>query len=125
MRIVSVAALLLVVASLPADTPKDAEAKKDVEKFQGKWTVVSIEEDGKLEPADEVAKFEVTVKDSLFTVKIKDLAHKELTIKVDPTQKPATIDMAPKDPKDPTVLGIYKWDGEMLTICGTDQSKDR
>jgi uncharacterized protein (TIGR03067 family) len=125
MRIVSVAALLLVVVSLPADTPKDAEAKKDVEKFQGKWTIVSIEEDGKLEPADEVAKFEVTVKDSLFTVKIKDITHKELTIKVDPSQKPAAIDLSPKDPKEPTVLGVYKWDGEMLTICGTDQSKDR
>jgi uncharacterized protein (TIGR03067 family) len=125
MRIVSIAALLLVVAASPADTPKDEDAKKDVEKFQGKWTVVSIEEDGKLEPADEVAKFEVTFKDNLFTVKIKDASHKELTIKVDPTQKPAAIDLSPKDPKEPTVLGIYKWEGEMLTICGTDQSKDR
>ena len=127
MRMSSIAALaaLLVIVPARADTPKDAEVKKDVEKFQGKWTVASIEENGKLESADEVAMFVVTVKDALFTIKIKDEVTKELTIKLDPSQKPAAIDLVPKDAKEKTVLGIYKLDGDTLTIAGTDQNKER
>ena len=95
---------LLLIAPLRADVPKDAEIKKEVEKLQGKWTLASIEENGKLEPADEVAKYEVTIKDILFSVKIKDAEGRELTIKLDPSQKPATIDLMPKDGKGATVL---------------------
>src|SRR5882724_10198692 len=102
---VALSVFLLTVVPARADTPKDAEVKKDVEKFQGKWTVASIEENGKAAPADEVAKFEVTIKGDQFTVKIKDEQNKEMTIKVDPTKKPTAIDLVPKDGKDKTVLG--------------------
>ena len=125
LSIIVLSALFLIAVPLRADTPKDTEVKKDLDKLQGKWTVASIDENGKAAPADEVARFEITIKGDLFSIKTKDEANKELTIKLDPSAKPATIDMKPKDGKEKNVMGIYKLDGDTLTICATDENKER
>src|SRR5438128_1260363 len=101
---VVLSALLLIVVPLRADTPKDTEVKKDLEKLQGKWKVVSIEENGRSVPADEVGSYEVTIKGDLFSIKSKDQDTKDLTIKLDPSQKPAIIDMTAKVPKEKNVM---------------------
>src|SRR5438105_14683754 len=112
---------LVITVPLLADTPADADVKKELDKLQGTWTVASIVDGGKPEPANEVAKYEVTVKDNLFTIKVKDEEGKEMTIKIKAGPKVATMDLTPKDPKDRTVLAIYKIEGDTLTICGTDE----
>ena len=43
-----------------ADAPKDEAAKKDLEKLQGTWALVSAERDGKRLPDAEVKKTKIT-----------------------------------------------------------------
>jgi uncharacterized protein (TIGR03067 family) len=39
------------------------------------------------------------------------------TYTLDPKKSPAEIDMVPADPKLPSAKGIYKIDGDALTLC--------
>src|SRR5437870_3655943 len=54
------------VAAVPimligADAPKDDAAKKELEKFQGTWQLVSAETDGKTTPDEQVKKTRIVI----------------------------------------------------------------
>jgi uncharacterized protein (TIGR03067 family) len=111
--IVVLTALVLVAAD---DTKGDA--KKDQEKLQGAWKFVSGVTNGQPVPAE-------GLKGATFTIK-EDKYHFEQgeekedgTFKLDPSKKPATIDLKIESGKDQgkTQLGIYKFDGDKLTFC--------
>lgn len=75
------------------------DAAKDKKALQGTWTFTAGEKEGSL-----------TYAGDKFTVVIGDETYKG-TFKIDPSKKPATIDMAVKEGKKfegKTSLGIYK-----------------
>jgi len=111
-------ALLAVAALALAAQPPAADAKKELEKFQGTWTVVSIEAAGKKVPDAEFKDIRLTYKDDKYTFKLGDDVR-EGTIKIDPTQKPKTIDRVALsgENKGKTFKGIYEFDGETLRCC--------
>ena len=53
------------VLLIGADAPKDDAAKKELEKFQGTWQLVSAETDGKVAPEEQVKQTRVVIKGSV------------------------------------------------------------
>src|SRR5262245_35736923 len=98
--------------------PAPAEKKKDEEKFQGTWTVVSMEYGGQKTPDDEIKAVTLIIKDDLITID-KGKTDERMTFKLDPAKKPKTIDLLVKREvgKDLPVPGIYEVKDDELRIC--------
>jgi|ERR1051325_9805870 uncharacterized protein (TIGR03067 family) len=106
---------LLLACGLMPQVQEDL-AKEDLARLQGKWKITSefiegIETQPKL------------LKKASFTFKadkiVKGTSKPGSIIKLDPTKKPATIDMTHAD-SGFVSLGIYEIDGDMLKLCYTD-----
>src|SRR5262249_38306491 len=87
------------------------DAKKDLEKLQGTWKVVSVEHGGK--SPENAGEFSLTVEKDTFTIKHGDEIYTKGTVKLETSKKLKTIDMtvteARKDgDKGKVSLGIYE-----------------
>lgn len=114
-------------ARLPAAAEqKDDAAKKELEKFQGTWKFVSMEEDGKQAPKSD-APNTITFTGDKFAVKMGDKVVQAGTQKLDPGKKPKTVDAAitEGEGKGTTMLGIYELEGDTLKACFDPQGKKR
>jgi uncharacterized protein (TIGR03067 family) len=124
-------AVLVLAAGLvlAADAPKDT-AKKDLDKFQGTWTVVSVENSGQEMPADAVKELRLVIKGNERMMKMGDEVRARSTFKLDPSKSPKEIDLTLQegDMKGMTFKGIYEIDGDTQKVClnieGGDRPKD-
>ena len=114
--------VLAVGLLLAADDPKKDATKKEMAKFQGTWTFVSMEVNGKQQPSEDFNKYTVVLKDDQWTVSEGDKIAAKVTFKPDPTKKPKTIDLVDVEKKR-LIRGIYSFDGDTLTVCdrGSEQ----
>ena len=96
----AVAFLVLAYPVVRADEKDDA-----AKKLEGKYEVVSVTIAGKPDDSkkDEVTSFEI--KDKMLVVKVND-RDESAKFTLDPSKKPAHIDITPKDDNE-TVKGIY------------------
>ena len=110
--LLSALAIVFVSAAEPA-----VEAKKDLEKLQGDWVMSALEIDGKLVPEEKIRGTILTIKGDKYIVSTKK-SKNEVTITLDPSQKPKSIDMAFADGTNlPKVgKGIYKLDGDTFVL---------
>jgi RNA polymerase sigma factor (sigma-70 family) len=101
-----------------------AEKKTDKDRLLGTWIPVSVEEDGRKVPEDEVKakNFEMVFTADKVTVPRKDEA-KEVGYKLDPGKKPKQIDLLIDEGK--TAKGIYLLDGDTLKLCFDKDYGDR
>jgi RNA polymerase sigma factor (sigma-70 family) len=102
----------------PADKPATAikeDAVKDEEKILGTWDYVSVETKGENLPQKEIKGARmIFAAEGKFTA-INSKGEKKGTYKLDPAKKPREITTTNDDGKKH--LGIYKLDGDTLTIC--------
>jgi uncharacterized protein (TIGR03067 family) len=120
------------------DTKKET-IKKELEKLEGVWTLVSREAKAQETPKDDLGQFQLTIKSDRWTLSHPQGSDKA-TMKIDPTKEPKTIDLAfsslgamgtsLKLPAGRKIVsrGIYKLEykqgeGEILTLCRVDEPR--
>jgi uncharacterized protein (TIGR03067 family) len=123
---VVVAAFLIVSGALGAEDSK----KNDADKVQGEWTVASMELRGKVIEEEQRKDWQLIVKDDEWLQRSKkdNNTNLKMTFKVDPAKNPKEIDFRFTNPegKEETLKGIYKLDGNTLTVCKrTVDNEDR
>jgi uncharacterized protein (TIGR03067 family) len=107
--------------------------KKELGRLQGHWVMVGREHMGKKATADELKRVKgvMVIEGDKKTGWSDEMGKKvnvqEVTIKLDPTAKPKTVDKVVTKGigKGETLLGIYNLDGDQLTICIAVGSKER
>jgi uncharacterized protein (TIGR03067 family) len=116
---------VLVLLSAPAPAPKE---RTNAELFEGEWEVVKGEQESK-----DLAQFikdsaPVTIyKGGKYTSKGTGLEEEVGEFKLDPKAKIPTIDYTITGGvhKGNKQLGIYKLDGDTLTICLAEEGADK
>ena len=118
--------LVLAVAvggSLGGDDKADA-LKKEWEKLQGTWQLVSVETDGKAPTEELIKTIRVVISGQKHTVHVGDqTAAKDIPFAIDPSKSPkeATDTL----PDGSTIKSIYELDGDTLKSCVASPGKNR
>ena len=95
----------------------DDAAEEYLKKLQGEWVLVSFKKEGEDLPAKAIEATRLTVKGEQWLYK-SDIGEWSTTFKIDPSKTPKTIDMTIGTGKTARrQRGIYKIDGDTLTIC--------
>jgi uncharacterized protein (TIGR03067 family) len=105
--------VLLAVVFTSAGVVAGGDAKADLKKFTGTWSVVSAQKDGKDAPLDEFKDVRFTFSGDKMTFK-KGEESKEGSFKIDSTKKPPHIDVTVEGKDHP---GIYQFEGDQLKLC--------
>jgi uncharacterized protein (TIGR03067 family) len=118
--------LIAVIVLIAADAGDDA-AKKDLEKFQGNWQLISAERDGKKTPQEDAKKIQLTIQGNKFVLRKEAVIISEGTMTLDPTKKPKAIDetMTTGPNKGKVFSAIYEIDEEHHKICFAAAGKER
>ena len=117
----------LVLTVLIAAYTGDDAAKEDLAKFQGSWSLISAERDGKKTPDEEAKKLKLTIQDNKFILRKDGVIISEGTMTLDASKKPTTIDetMTAGPNKGKVFLAIYEIDDEKHKVCFAAAGKDR
>ena len=102
----------------------DDPAKRELEKYQGTWVLISEEYQGKPVPIEKLPKISLTVQGEkvLFTSNGKE---RSAFVELDPTKEPRTYDLL-RDDGFVSLRAIYAWDGDdTIKICAADDQGDR
>jgi uncharacterized protein (TIGR03067 family) len=113
--------IVLAFCSLAVAGPQDEQAKRALEKMQGRWKVETEVIEGKKTSAELLANTAILFKDDNLIWEPKE-DNPTVKIRLDPSKKPPTIDLI--DGKN-TALGIYQLDGDTLRICWEDFNSGR
>jgi RNA polymerase sigma factor (sigma-70 family) len=111
-------------AARAADQPKEAERKTDQGKLQGSWAIVTAEAGGHKASEDEVKKIGLALDFAGDKVRLEQGDGSEVaTFRLDPTKDPKAIDLILG--KTEVHRGIYRLDGDRLTICKSHPPGER
>ena len=124
---------MIVVLSLSiallADAPKPAAPDKAaLAKLQGKWKLTGVEHGGKSAPAKDLVNQTLEVSGTKTTARDgDDIKDQTEIVALDAKGKPAAIDvkMTSGDDKGKMLAGIWKLEGDKLSICVPEPGKER
>jgi uncharacterized protein (TIGR03067 family) len=114
-------AVVFLVASLVRAEADDKAVKKELKAMQGEWKLVAVEVNGEPIPKDKMLAISFVLEaDGKSTVQTPDGKFQTQST-IDPTRKPKTIDIEYLGGrfKDKKQYGIYKLDGDRMTVVST------
>lgn len=90
------------------------DAEKDMKKFEGTWTLVRGEADGKVLTEEQLKGGKLVIKGDHYTAMIPGMETVTGTQKLDPSKSPKSIDISDDSGsnKGKTCLGIYEFKGD-------------
>ena len=97
---------------LPTNTPKGKAM------IEGTWKLISGEQNGQEEPAEEAESSRLEITGDQHSVTVGDSVMKG-THKLDPAQTPMTIDSTDTDGpfENMSLKGIFEVEGDVFTVC--------
>ncbi len=113
---------------LAADAPKADATKKDMELFQGAWSLVAIEQNGEKVPDDKLTNVRLLIEGNKRILKERDRLVTRSTFRLDASKNPRWIDVtvqAGGELTGKTLHGIYEIDGDTQKICFSLQADER
>jgi uncharacterized protein (TIGR03067 family) len=124
MRLLFPLALSLTVLAPAA--ARAADGLDDAKKLQGEWTITDWYQGGVTMPVARLSTVRWAITGDKYAFALGD-SEEEGTVKVDATKKPPAIDLAVAtgEAKGREQLGIFKVDGDVVTICLARPGKDR
>jgi len=124
MRIITPVVVVLVLVSIGT---AEQDAKKEMEKLEGEWSMISGEASGHSLPKDAIKSGKRVAKDGETTITISGKVYFKAKVTIDPTKKPKVIDykMTEGPTKGKTHLGIYELDGDTIKFCFAAPGKER
>jgi len=119
LKITFLIGLAAVAGISPAWAEDNDAAKKDKEKLQGEWSMVSGASDGMQIPEEYRKEMKRVCKGDELTVSRGEEVIMKAKITLDASAKPKTIDYDVTDGpnKGKKQLGIYEFDGETVKFC--------
>lgn len=119
--------IALFLGVLIAADARDDAAKKDLEKFQGNWQLISMERDGKKTPDEDVKKITLAIQGNKFILRKEAVVISEGTMTLVPTKKPKEIDetITTGPNKGMSFQAIYEIDEEQHKICFAAAGRER
>jgi uncharacterized protein (TIGR03067 family) len=124
----AVGLLLAAAVPLSAGDSNDEAVKKEREKYQGVWQVVSLEVDGNKASDEDARKIKViNGVDGGWTLEVDGQVLARGTSKIDPTKKPKTADLTETEgeAQGKTFLGIYEQGDDERKVCYAAPEKER
>ncbi|HEV3146364.1 MAG TPA: TIGR03067 domain-containing protein [Gemmataceae bacterium] len=112
--------LLLVASLFPSQEPsKDDLAKKDLEKLQGDWKLVAVEQNGvKIEGNASAPDTLFRVEKTKYSTNTYQPWQEIGELKLDPTQKPKAMDATWNEGQNKEVAkAVYDLDGDKLRVA--------
>lgn len=123
-RLVAVLCSAFVVGTFGTARAAD---EKDAKVIQGLWAYESLEWNGKKIPTEQIKESTVTIEGNKFTVRRGNEVTQSGTIKFDSIKSQKTFDatVTGGEGKGSVMLGLYKIDGDTITVCMNYSGKER